>query len=91
MIAYVERAPFVPGRVYLDVGTREAASGSRQTREEQADSRAYLASVRQMRDVLLRKGYRCGRDLCYLQERGGIHHESAWARRFPGAVRFLFG
>ena len=91
MLGYVEQAPFVPGRVYMDVGTREAASGPRQTREEQAESRAYLASVRQMRDVLLRKGYRRGTDLCYLQERGGIHHESAWARRLPGAIKFLLG
>jgi hypothetical protein len=24
-------------------------------------------------------------------EEGGTHHESAWARRFPEALSFLFG
>ncbi|MBI5880345.1 MAG: alpha/beta hydrolase [Chloroflexi bacterium] len=44
-----------------------------------------------LRDVLLRKGYREGTDLCYVREEGGMHRESAWAGRLPGALRFLFG
>jgi predicted alpha/beta superfamily hydrolase len=27
--------------------------------------------------------------LLYVEEEGGIHHESAWARRLPAALRFL--
>jgi hypothetical protein len=66
----VRDAPFNPGRIYLDHGTREP-------------------SARAMYEVLNVKGYRVRRDLKYVAERGGKHHESAWARRLPGAVRFL--
>jgi len=44
-----------------------------------------------LRDVLQRKGYREGDDLRYVREEGGMHRESAWAGRLPGALRFLFG
>ena len=42
-----------------------------------------------MRDLLERKGYRPGENLLYVEEEGGIHHESSWARRLPDALRFL--
>lgn len=90
-LRYVEAATFVPGRIYLDVGTREAASGRRQSREEIDESRLYLASAQEMRDALMQKGYCLQRDLLYVRERGGIHHESVWARRLPRALRFLLG
>jgi periplasmic divalent cation tolerance protein len=32
-----------------------------------------------------------GENLLYVEEEGGIHHESAWARRLPAALRFLLG
>ena len=38
-----------------------------------------------------RKGYRPGESLRYIEEEGGVHHESAWARRLPDALRFLLG
>lgn len=46
-------------------------------------------SARQIYQVLLEKGYRLRTDLKYVTERGGSHTESAWARRLPGAIRFL--
>ena len=52
-------------------------------------SRRYRQSVWRMRDLLIEKGYREGETLCYIQETGGIHHESSWARRLPDALRFL--
>jgi hypothetical protein len=42
-----------------------------------------------MRDALVEKGYRLDRDLKYVVEKGGEHNEAAWARRLPGALRFL--
>ncbi len=42
-----------------------------------------------MRDVLIAKGYRLDRDLLFVREEGGEHNEAAWARRLPGALRFL--
>lgn len=34
-------------------------------------------------------GYRDGIELAYVYERGADHNEEAWARRLPGALRFL--
>ncbi len=67
---FIRLAPFNPGRIYLDNGTREP-------------------SARPMRDLLREKGYTPRTQLRYIAEKGGRHTESAWARRFPGAVRFL--
>lgn len=63
------------GRVYVDIGGREA--------------RGMTAAARRLRDALVDVGYVEGRDLMYVEERYGIHRESAWARRLPDALRFL--
>ena len=78
-IEYLERAPFVGGRIYIDVGTAEG-------RPEPA---RYVEKVRWARDLLLRKGYHEGRDLLYVEEDGATHNEAAWAGRFPRLLRFL--
>jgi len=46
-------------------------------------------SARPMAELLRRRGHRDGETLCYVVEPGGRHDEAAWARRFPGAMRFL--
>jgi predicted alpha/beta superfamily hydrolase len=71
---FIERAPFMPGRIYLDAGTHE-----------QGGRNGFAADARQIRDLLVGKGY----DVMYVEEEGGTHHESAWARRLPEALRFL--
>jgi predicted alpha/beta superfamily hydrolase len=83
---YVENAPFSPGKIYLDVGTREHG-GSRSVLK--AHSRRYYASVRRMQRILVKKGYRPRRDLLYVEEKWAGHEEQAWARRLPAAIRFL--
>lgn len=70
ILRYVHDAPFNPGKIYLDNGSREP-------------------TARPMLDELNKKGYRARRDLKYVSEFGGTHNESAWARRLPGALRFL--
>jgi predicted alpha/beta superfamily hydrolase len=72
---YVEQAPFVPGRVYVDVGTQEG--------------KQELTDVRQLKELLSRKGYRRGTDLLYVVEMGGAHNEEAWARRLRRELHFL--
>jgi predicted alpha/beta superfamily hydrolase len=72
---FIERAPFFPGKLYLDVGTRE---GER-----------HVLSAQRMRDLLEAKGYRQGRDLLWVEDELGRHHEAAWARRFQKALPFL--
>ncbi|WP_233493023.1 MULTISPECIES: alpha/beta hydrolase [unclassified Meiothermus] len=81
---YVEGHARVPGRVYMDVGFKEV------TRSE-VSSRRYLAEVRRMHRLLQHKGLRPGPDYLYVEDRQGQHNESDWARRLPGALRFLLG
>jgi predicted alpha/beta superfamily hydrolase len=73
----VERSPLVPARIYLDIGVQE---GPR-----------HVGNARRMRDLLLRKGYRLGADLRWLESRSGRHDERSWGRRFARALPFLLG
>jgi predicted alpha/beta superfamily hydrolase len=74
---FVESAGYVRGRVYLDVGTREGEGT--------------LANARQMRDLLITKGYKRGRDLMWVEDKGGMHNEAAWGRRLRTALPFMLG
>ena len=81
VIAGAWRTSKWPQRVYLGAGTHESV------REDRSD--------RHVRDVLdLERALRCslGEDrLKVTIEPSATHGESAWARRFPDALRFLFG
>jgi predicted alpha/beta superfamily hydrolase len=79
----VENSPFAGGRIYMDVGDNE-------TPEIPGRCEAYLNGARRMHALLRAKGY-APEDLLFIVEQGGAHHESAWARRLPGALRFLLG
>ena len=46
-------------------------------------------SAQGMYDSLRDNGYRPDLDVRYVREEGGMHTESAWARRLPDALRFL--
>jgi predicted alpha/beta superfamily hydrolase len=74
---YIKERPFVPGRLYLDVGTSEGS-------EE-------LHDVRRLKELLTQKGYKTGHDLLYVVEMGGQHNERAWARRLRRELHFLLG
>jgi predicted alpha/beta superfamily hydrolase len=87
--AYFRDVPAAQGKIYMDVGSREAYSGKRETRRMRQDSEKYLETVRAMREVLVQRGYHQGADLMYVEDEGARHHESAWARRLPDALRFL--
>ena len=86
---FVQRAPFAQGRIYMDVGTAEGVGLVDGGSSQQTFAQQYMNQVRKMDLLLLKKGYRDGQDLLYVEEEGGIHHESAWARRLPAALRFL--
>lgn len=85
---FIRRAPYVPGKIYLDVGTRELG-GSPEKREARRRSRRYYASVRRLKRLLVKKGYRPRHTLLMVEEQWAGHHEPAWARRLPDALRFL--
>jgi predicted alpha/beta superfamily hydrolase len=85
----VHDTSYIPGKLYIDVGTQEVPEQDDQYKKLGITSLRYLEGARGMRDLLIEKGYRLGSDLMYIEEENAIHHESAWARRLPHALRFL--
>jgi enterochelin esterase-like enzyme len=71
-----------PERVFLATGTAEA--GRRDKDQSMVDD------VRELAAILRRAGLDDSR-LRLLIDNGATHTESAWARRFPEALTFLFG
>lgn len=85
---YVTKAPYQPGRVYLDVGGREGPAGSEALRGA-GQPNLTLRTTREMQRLLLSKSYRADTDLLYIEDPEATHSEAAWAERLPGALRFL--
>lgn len=86
---YVRSCPFTPGRIYLDIGTQESSGSLLDRLTFQAAARRYRNDAEAMYRLLATKGYRLGRDLRFVEERGAGHNEAVWARRLPAALRFL--
>jgi isoamylase len=75
IFSVIQRTPFSPGTLYVDIGREEGA-------EELVDFRRICA-------VLIDKGYRPGTDILCVEEPAAEHNEPAWASRLQGALRFL--
>jgi predicted alpha/beta superfamily hydrolase len=71
-----------PERVFLATGTAEAG------REDK--DRSMVDDVRELASIFERAGLDARRLRLQVDD-GATHHESAWARRFPDALTFLFG
>lgn len=69
-------------RIWLDIGTKEG-------RNEQ-EAQGSVADARSLRDALLKKGWRKGSSLQYLEAEGAMHNEQAWALRTDKILEFLF-
>jgi predicted alpha/beta superfamily hydrolase len=63
-------------RIWLDMGTRE--------------SRTAVGDARQLRDALVKKGWKTGEDLAYSEIRDGTHDDESFARRAEPLLKFLF-
>jgi predicted alpha/beta superfamily hydrolase len=76
----LERARALAGHldvaIWLDAGTQEGPG--------------VLHHARMLKNILLRRGWRLGRDLHYREVAGGRHSEADWARRAPDVLRTLF-
>jgi predicted alpha/beta superfamily hydrolase len=77
----VEREPRPSARIYMDVGDDEGEGDERLRR-------AYVEGYQRMAALLRTNGYG-DEELRTVLEPGGVHLESAWARRLPDALRFL--
>lgn len=71
-----------PERVFLATGTAEAGGEDK--------NRSMVDDVRELAYIFRRAGLSDHRLRLQIEE-GATHHESAWAKRFPDALTFLFG
>jgi predicted alpha/beta superfamily hydrolase len=71
-----------PERIFLATGTAEAGRADR--------DRSVVDDVRELAGIMRRAGLD-DHHLHLVIEEGATHHESAWARRLPEALTFLFG
>lgn len=71
-----------PKRIFIAIGTREAG---REDKDQQV-----VGDVRELERIIRRAGLDDTRLLVKIDEGAG-HNEAEWAKRFPEALRFLFG
>ena len=71
-----------PERIFMAIGTAEAGQKDR--------DQSAVDDVRELAAIFRRAGLD-NKGLLLTVEEGATHHESAWARRFPLALAFLFG
>ncbi len=88
LFEYLREQRWRPGRIYLDCGTREGSPRGRDPLSLRPEESGYVTAVKRLHQRLAEMGWREGEDLRLVVEPGGLHDEQAWARRFPGAVRF---
>ncbi len=86
-LAMVAAQPRPSVRLYVDMGSREEGNLRDDDGNQVDDS---IDELRALKAILQRRGFTDGADLLVVEDEGARHHESFWARRFPGAVRFLF-
>ena len=68
-------------RIWMDIGTAEGTAG--------AGKKEWLDDARALRDALVARGYREGKDLHYEEVEGAKHDETAWASRVDRMLVFL--
>jgi predicted alpha/beta superfamily hydrolase len=66
----------LPVRFWVDVGSLEPQT--------------MVSAARRLRDALIRKGWREGQDLRFVEQAEGGHDEISWASRMPDALQFLW-
>jgi predicted alpha/beta superfamily hydrolase len=69
-------------RIWMDIGTKEGG-----TTEEAQQT---VNGARLLKETLIKKGWRPGRDLNYFEAEGAEHNERAWAGRVEGILAYLF-
>ncbi len=83
-VEFVRQSAPPAGKIYLDTGTEEVS-----VPRPGIDSQRFTANAVAMSQLLNRKGYRDGDRQQFILDQDAPHSEEAWARRLPGAVRYL--
>ncbi len=84
LLKEAQKAKLLPQRMVIGVGTSESLKGD----PKQAAER--VQNVEELEKILRKKGMTPNR-LRVVIEAGGEHNESAWSRRLPDAMLFLYG
>jgi predicted alpha/beta superfamily hydrolase len=83
IVNYVNALAAKPNvRIWMDMGTKEGGAAE--------DAQRAVSDAQLLRDTLVKKGWKTGEDLQYLEAEGAEHNESAWAERVAGILTFLF-
>ncbi len=83
IVRYVEALPKKqPVRIWMDIGTKEG-----RTAEEAQQA---VNDARLLKETLVKKGWKVGKDLSYFEAAGAEHNEGAWAARVEPILTFLF-
>jgi predicted alpha/beta superfamily hydrolase len=82
LLTEVEKTKLLPQKIYLGVGTQETDNATVNAQ--------VVETVTDLEKILRSKGLGPTR-LKVVVEEGGQHNETAWARRFPDALLFLYG
>jgi predicted alpha/beta superfamily hydrolase len=83
IVHYVEAQKKKPSlRVWLDIGTKEG--------RDAAEAQTTVDGARLLKETLIKKGWKLGRDLKYFEAEGAEHNERAWAARSDQMLQFLF-
>jgi predicted alpha/beta superfamily hydrolase len=76
----VQKKPHL--RIWLDTGTKEGTTAE--------EAQQTVVNARLLKEALVRKGWRPGKDLSYFEAEGAEHNERAWAVRVEPILKFLF-
>jgi predicted alpha/beta superfamily hydrolase len=83
IVHYTEELKSKPRvRIWMDMGTKEGRNAD--------DAIQSIVDARVLKDTLLKKGWRSGKDLTYFEAEGAEHNETAWAGRVEQILKFLF-
>ena len=83
IVRYVEASMKKPKvRIWLDIGTREG--------RDPKEAQKTVDDARLLKDALIRKGWKAGKDLSYFEAEGAEHNERSWAARMERILEFLF-
>lgn len=83
IVHYVEALPKKPRvRIWIDMGTKEGRNSG--------EAQEAVAGARLLKQTLIKKGWKPGKELHYLEAEGAEHNESAWAARVELILTFLF-
>jgi predicted alpha/beta superfamily hydrolase len=83
IVNYVKALPKKPKvRIWLDMGTKEGRDAE--------EARKSMNDARLLKDTLVRKGWKPGKDLLYSEAEGAEHNERAWAAQVESILTSLF-